>query len=268
MPLNKLIVGKIPYLVCAPFFQNLKNDREIVYQIGHPAELNRSLRESKIDLAPTSSIEYARNSKDYLLLPNICTGGKNGVGSVLLVSNLPIEELDWSQVQCTDASETSIALLKVLFAIRYSKPLNSNEGVASQANLFIGDEALRQGSNSKWPYRYDLAELWYEWNQLPFVFGLWICRKDCLSQKEASLKAFYEDLIQSVGLFNKETSETLQKWEQSFPSGYSSDKWTEYFELLNYEFKEEQKKSLELFYKYCAQIDIAPEGVQLEFLSV
>ncbi|MBF0501290.1 MAG: menaquinone biosynthesis protein [Candidatus Riflebacteria bacterium] len=46
------------------------------------------------------------------------------------------------------------------------------------AVLLIGDKALEEAENSvKWPYKYDLAELWHNWTSLPFTFARWVVRK-------------------------------------------------------------------------------------------
>ena len=65
-----LTVGHIAYANCVPFFHYLRAsgfDGRIV--AGVPSELNRMLAAGAIDLAPSSSFEYGRNWRNYLLLP-------------------------------------------------------------------------------------------------------------------------------------------------------------------------------------------------------
>ena len=54
-------LGRISYVNMAPVFFRLEHDVEEV--AGVPTELNRLLIAGEIDLAPISSIEYARHAE-------------------------------------------------------------------------------------------------------------------------------------------------------------------------------------------------------------
>ena len=86
---------------------------------GIPTELNRLLYEGKVDVSPSSSIEYAMNPGRYLLLPNLSITSKNKVMSILLESKVPIEELNKKVVALTTASATSVVLLRILLEVRH-----------------------------------------------------------------------------------------------------------------------------------------------------
>ena len=65
-----LVLGCIPYLNCVPFFACLEdNGFQGHFVAGVPSALNRLLQEGGIDASPSSSFEYARHWRDYLLLP-------------------------------------------------------------------------------------------------------------------------------------------------------------------------------------------------------
>ena len=53
-------LGRISYVNMAPVFHRLEYDVDEV--IGVPTELNRMLLDGQIDIAPISSIEYARHA--------------------------------------------------------------------------------------------------------------------------------------------------------------------------------------------------------------
>src|SRR6266540_2659097 len=87
---------------------------------GIPTELNRLLYEGKVDVSPSSSIEYAMNPGRYLLLPTLSITSKQKVMSILLESKVPIDELNNKVVAMTTASATSVVLLRILLEVRHN----------------------------------------------------------------------------------------------------------------------------------------------------
>ena len=63
-------LGRISYVNMAPVFHRLEYDVDEV--VGVPTELNRMLLDGQIDIAPISSIEYARHADTLRLLPRLC----------------------------------------------------------------------------------------------------------------------------------------------------------------------------------------------------
>ena len=59
-PTPMIKLGRISYVNMAPVFHRLTHDVEEV--AGVPTELNRMLLAGEIDIAPISSIEYARHA--------------------------------------------------------------------------------------------------------------------------------------------------------------------------------------------------------------
>ncbi|MEJ2202381.1 MAG: menaquinone biosynthesis protein, partial [Desulfuromonadaceae bacterium] len=110
-----LALGHISYINCVPFFHYLPQcgfTGRIVS--GVPSYLNGLLAEGQVDVSPSSSFEYARNWRNYLLLPDLSISSCGAVQSVLLLSNQPIDELEGASIALTGDSATSITLLKVL----------------------------------------------------------------------------------------------------------------------------------------------------------
>ena len=60
-------LGRISYVNMAPVFYRL--DAEVEEIQGVPTELNRRVLAGELDVAPISSIEYARNADRLRLLP-------------------------------------------------------------------------------------------------------------------------------------------------------------------------------------------------------
>ena len=110
-----LVVGHITYANCAPFFHHLA-DCGFAGRIvpGVPAELNGRLAAGSIDVSPSSSFEYARHWRDYLLLPGLSISAAGPVRSVLLFADRPPEALEGAEIALTGESATSVNLLRVL----------------------------------------------------------------------------------------------------------------------------------------------------------
>src|SRR5215208_3130713 len=86
-----LRLGRISYVNMAPVFYRL--DAEVDEVTGVPTELNRRLVAGEIDLAPISSIEYARNAQTLRILPRLCVSSEGAVDSIQLVSRTPLERI-------------------------------------------------------------------------------------------------------------------------------------------------------------------------------
>ena len=81
-------LGRISYVNMAPVFHRLTHEVEEV--VGVPTELNRLLLAGEIDVAPISSIEYARNASRLRLMPRLCVSSEGAVDSIQLVSRVPL----------------------------------------------------------------------------------------------------------------------------------------------------------------------------------
>ena len=200
-----LRVGHITYANCAPFFHYLDRtgfDGEIVP--GVPATLNALLAAGEIDVSPSSSFEYLRNWRHYLLLPGQSISSFGPVRSVLLFSVRPVEELDGGAIALTGESATSVNLLKILFREFYGHNRSVFRGSdrrledgpdGADGALLIGDRALRLARRpAGWRYCYDLGELWVRFTGLPFVFALWILRREAVEEHPAEVAALLEQL--------------------------------------------------------------------------
>src|ERR687885_2666472 len=157
-------LGRISYVNMAPVFYRL--DAEVEEVSGVPTDLNRRLLAGELDLAPISSVEYARHAPRLRILPRLCVSSEGAVDSIQLVSKLPLERV--RTVAVTPESATSVVLTRVLLPEAEHVPL----GEEADAKLLIGDAALQSAFNDPTPH-YDLGRLWLERTGLPMVFAVW-----------------------------------------------------------------------------------------------
>src|SRR5213595_4303920 len=152
----------------APVFFRVDAEYEEVQ--GVPTDLNRRLVAGEIDLAPISSIEYARHADTLRILPRLCVSSEGAVDSIQLVSRVPLERV--RSVAVTPESATSVVLTRVLLPEAEQAPLEAYETGEAEAKLLIGDAALRSAFEDPTPH-HDLGRLWLERTGLPMVFAVW-----------------------------------------------------------------------------------------------
>ena len=133
---------------------------------GVPTALNRQLIAGELDVAPISSIEYARHADRLRILPRLCVSSEGAVDSIQLVSKTPLEHV--RTVAVTPESATSVVLTKVLLPEASLVPFDE----PAEAKLLIGDAALKSAFEDPTPH-YDLGRLWLERTGLPMVFAVW-----------------------------------------------------------------------------------------------
>jgi len=157
-------LGRISYVNMAPVFHRLAYDVEEI--TGVPTELNRMVLDGELDIAPISSIEYARHAGSLRLLPRLCVSSEGAVDSIQLVTRVPFGRV--RSVAVTPESATSVVLTRVLLP---GAEIRSFEDDAD-AKLLIGDAALKSAFEDPTPH-YDLGRLWLEKTGLPMVFAVW-----------------------------------------------------------------------------------------------
>jgi aminodeoxyfutalosine synthase len=193
------VVGKIPYLNSVPFYQNVARERFRVLPVV-PRIMGNLCRQGQVDTGPFSLMDYFSH-QDHLDLMDWCIANHREVLSVLLFSRHPWEELDGATIGITDATATSVYLLKILLEKKYRaktrfERLHAGVNDASHyaAVLLIGDEALRgrKYGVEGFAHVFDLAKEWQDWQHLPFVFAVWARQRTMSSEDAAALDAMIE----------------------------------------------------------------------------
>jgi chorismate dehydratase len=108
---------------------------------------------------------------------------------VRLYATEPIERC--TRIYCDTDSHTSVALVRIVLAERYGiapelVPYDAREHVAENrpidwppAMLLIGDKVVTDSPPAvRYPHQLDLGREWRELTGLPFVFAVWMARRD------------------------------------------------------------------------------------------
>lgn len=274
----KLRVGRIPYINCYPVYGAI--DRGIValdatLVDGVPTALNAGIASGKLDVSVVSTVEYARDARLYLLLPDLAISCDGPVRSVKLFSRVPASELTGRTVLVSRSSLTSVALLELLFEnVWKSRPvfipgdaeisdlvrLDADE---HDARLVIGDAALlldSTGRGSRYDYAYDLGEMWKEWTGLPFVFAVWVARRQ-IPVKLALRVHSALTASRDWGLANL----SLLADQASLTTGVDATTCADYLAGLDYGMSYSHLAGLTEFYRRLAERGRVPDGT-LAFL--
>ena len=243
-------LGRISYANMAPVFYRLDADVEEI--TGVPTDLNARLLAGEVDVAPISSIEYARNADRLRLLPRLCVSSEGAVDSIQLVSRIPLARV--RTVAITPESATSVVLTKVLLPNADHVPF----GEEADAKLLIGDAALKSAFEDPTPH-YDLGRMWLEQTGLPMVFAVWAVNEpvpDGVVELEAAL-------VESVKRARLEPEKLA--YEASERYGYPAGFLARYFEKLRYSFGPRERAGFYTFLELARDVGALDHVPELRF---
>lgn len=258
-----LSIGQIDYANVYPIFHQLQKLDKYKLVKGVPSFLNSAIREGGIDAAFCSCIEYARNPEKYYVIPNISISCLDRVKSVMLFSNKPIEELKGTEIYLTGESATSIVLFEILMREKYGiSPSFTRDNADAPACVLIGDKALFGTYNGEWGYVYDLCSLWQEFTGLPFVFALWIVRKETVEEKYEEVAEFVKNLDEIKRDSKKNLATLLDHYTLR---GLSSYQIIDYWETINYDLSDNHIQGLLKYFSLAKKIGRLKKVPALEF---
>lgn len=233
---------------------------EIVRDI--PTRLNAALAAGEIDVAPCSSIEYARHAGEYAILPHHSIGSAGAVQSILLESSVPLRRLHGAVVALPTASATSVVLLRVLLELRlgieprYEWYIQSDTSDAltngARAVLRIGDVALRRRVAPGHTV-HDLGAEWWAWTGLPFAFAVWQVRRDA---DPAEVRRLAGLLAESRAWFRVHDERLAYAHAAGF--GLAPERLLQYWRSLRFDLDPSMQQGLLRFYRHAAELGEAP----------
>jgi len=260
-----LTIGHIEYSNCTPIFTALQSTMDCSgyrFVRGVPAHLNRLLATGEIDVCPSSSIEYGKYPDRYLILPNLSISAIGPVKSVLLFSRVPLEHLDGATIGMTTESDTSVNLLRIILATfrgftnRFERTgLPLSEALDSYpAVLLIGDRALRGSLEGGSHLVYDLGELWHRETGLPFVFALWLVRREAVESRTEEVARLAADFVRAKRLaYDSYPSIAARAPEREW---IDREVLVDYWRTISYELTPAHLEGLRLFFSHAAELGV------------
>lgn len=270
---NVTRLGRVSYVNCMPIFYPLENGSvNIPARLisRPPTELNRMFQQGQLDITAISSIEYARFQQQALALPQLSISSHGEVGSVCLVSKVPVDKLHGAPVCLTAESATSVALLQILFNEYYQvKPhlLKSAKGLAemlavAEAALVIGDKALQAAQTINGLHIYDLGQAWKDFTGQAMVFALWVVNRSYATAHGEQVLTVWQSLLKAKATGQKCLEEISMA--AAGKTGLSARCLLHYFQdQLNYDLTEKHLEGLGRFYHLAWQNNLLPEPVTI-----
>lgn len=256
---NRPRVGHIQFLNCLPLYWGLARSGallDVELTKDTPDLLGEALIGGALDIGPISLVPYLRNADDLVLLPDIAVGSDGPVMSCVLVSQLPLVELDGQRVALGSTSRTTVELAKLILeqqvGVRpqyYSCPPDLGEMMReAPAAVLIGDAALRASLHDAPRLGlavHDLGALWREWSGLPMVFAVWAARREFAEAHPGLVKDVHGAFLRSRDLSLErvdEVAEQAARWED-----FDAATLARYFRTLDFSLGERQLAGLTEF---------------------
>lgn len=281
---HSVALGRIDYMNVAPVYYGIDNglvahgigqgnSQRIGLISGPPNTLNQMMINGSLDISPVSSAAYARNAREWLILPDLAIACNERVLSVLLVSRYRLEALTGRRILITDESSSARDLCHLIFSFigvrpgfvvgKVKSPSQLPDGI--DAALVIGDSALSQQWGRVFPNIYDLGTQWWNMTGLPFVFAVWAVRKDFARKYPERVEAVLALLKTSRKLGNENMNQIVENACAKLGIDVSVARL--YYDSLIYHLSEREIQGIELFYKSLYQAGITEVAAPLFFFG-
>ncbi len=253
-------VGHIQFLNCLPLFWGLAKsgslgDLDLIKDT--PEVLADALLKGALDISPVTMLELLRHAEDLVVLPGLGVGSDGPVMSCVIVSRVPLDQLDGAPVALGSTSRTSVKLAELLlndligvYPTYFTAPPDLQAMLqAAPAAVLIGDVALRArlyDAPRLGLEVHDLGEMWKTWTGLPFVFAAVAARREFVEKHPEIVRLVHGNLInaQQLGLaMLDQVCAQAARWEDFSESVLH----TYYSQALNFDLGERQLAGIDEF---------------------
>ena len=250
--MQKVKISAVSYLNTKPFIYGLEHSgfvNEIELSLDMPSLCAQKLIDNTVDvgLVPVAVIPKIPGAE---IISDYCIGAIGPVRTVVLVSKVPLEEVD--TIILDYQSRTSVMLARVLARFFWNKEgkwLKGQPGYHTRdikertAGVVIGDRVFEIDGN--YPYVYDLSQEWANFTGLDFVFACWTANKPL----PESFKSALNNAL-AVGINNM--PDVIREIAPQYPN-YNLAEY--YNRDISYPLDDSKRKGLELFWNYAQKLE-------------
>lgn len=268
MSQKKLLCGLHEFLNAQPLLVPLLNTAEetgLEMVVDVPSRLAKMLKSGSLDLAMIPTVEYLKEAHRYRLV-DVCIASRKKVSTVLLISKLPVQDI--KTLALDERSRTSVALLKILFAKKFSPEIVFEPSPpdpvamlkAHDAALIIGDQNFSLPTLPKETEIYDLSQEWYQKTGKTFVHAVLAVREGVPLEKSV-----YE-AIQSA---RRQGIQNISTIASNFAAAKGLDLAVceDYLRhKIIYELGQEALDGMNLFQQLCHDQGLIPEKHPFQFV--
>ncbi len=242
---DSLRLGCVQYLNALPLIHGWRG----AVRLDHPSTLCRELAAGQLDVALVSSFEYLRNPV-YLVVDQLAIASHGPVYSVVLAHLEAIETL--REVVVDPASTTSVNLLHCLLGERQVRArfVSAGELSPTRGRLLIGDQAIRFREQAGGKIQFlDLGADWEERTKLPFVYALWLIRRDYPGGEEVAnaLRSLARKNLENLDEVIAEQPESRRAFCEFY-----------FRQCLRFSFGEEEREGFRKFAELCVKQTLLP----------
>jgi chorismate dehydratase len=250
---GKIRISAVRYANTYPFIYGIQESgfaERIILETDHPAQCASKLASGSVDigLIPVAALPLI---KDYRIITDYCLGAYGKVRTVMLLSNCPFDEI--MTVYLDYRSVSSVTLVKILAAKAWKKKFNwattASEfdftGIRNnEAVVLIGDQCFEY--ESRFRYKTDLAEQWYNFTGLPFAFACWTSNRelDC---------SFIDDFNRALGTGVNNIPAVVRKFGNNGP--IKGTDLMQYLSInIDFHLNNDKRKAIDLFLNYLKEL--------------
>jgi chorismate dehydratase len=248
--MQKIKVSVVSYSNSVPFVYGLLNSDiigDINLSLDIPSVCADKILNGQVDIGLIPTVELLRLSS-YEILSNFCIGSNDYVKTLVLASDVPLNEI--SKIHLDYQSRTAIVLAKVLanhFWKICPEWINAKPGFEDSAikdktgAVIIGDRTFSINA----AYKYDLCHEWRTFTSLPFVIANWVTTKkldDKFKQRfNVALHFGMKNLIASAHFYKNSLTRNVDLLD------YLKNN-------MSYDYDEPKQQAKELFLTYAREI--------------
>ncbi|MEL6796074.1 MAG: menaquinone biosynthesis protein [Planctomycetota bacterium] len=268
-------IGCVNYLNTWPLIEGLATLKgvEIIRRV--PSRLVELLERDEADVSLVSLIDAQKSREPLAVVPVGMIGCDGPTLTVRVYSQVPLDRV--RRVHVDTDSHTSVALSKVVMRDRFGvdvelvdydarerMPLAAAADAVGgevesgsewpEAMLLIGDKVVTDSPPAvRYPHQLDLGEAWRELTGLPFVYAVWMCRRDRAGDPAVRRAAM---VLERQRLHNRTRIDQIAT-DRSPEHRWPADLARRYVgECLRFDFEDRARQSAGLFLEKCEALGL------------
>lgn len=250
-------LGCVSFLNARPLIDGLDDHRDLRVLYDVPSALLEDLLTRQVDLALCPVIDYQLSDQPLQIVPVGGIGCDGTTMTVRVYSRVPIERI--RRIRCDADSHTSNVLMRVVLADLYGiRPETAPATTPAEhplldALLLIGDKVVTAApSDEAYPHQLDLGEAWKQLTGLPFVFAVWMCRRDAnlgaapaiLDEQRRINRGRIDEIVAACA--------PKARWPHDLARRYLG-------EYLRYRIGHRELEAMECFWQRACELELIPE---------